>query len=207
MRMTYQIKRYDLRHVLAIPTFVFPTLPVKSHHGPLTCNIIVGCPSDAWLKLVSARMCQCTSREHSAVLAITCIRVFEEKSCEIVKNNVEFKRPPFFIDRFPLHIKHRTPHVNVVMMTSWNGDIFRVSGPLWGESIGHRWIPLTKASDSELWCFLWSAPGQTVQQTTETPVIWYAIALTVIVMLLNQYYFQLLVKIKGIFVQQRRLDQ
>ena len=23
---------------------------------------------------------------------------------------------------------------------------------------GHRWIPLTKASDVELWCFLWSAP-------------------------------------------------
>ena len=23
---------------------------------------------------------------------------------------------------------------------------------------GHRWIPLTKAIDAELWCFLWSAP-------------------------------------------------
>ena len=31
-----------------------------------------------------------------------------------------------------------------VMMTSWNGNIFRVSGPLWGESTGHRWIPLPK---------------------------------------------------------------
>ena len=26
------------------------------------------------------------------------------------------------------------------------------------ESTGHRWIPLTKASDAELWCFLWSVP-------------------------------------------------
>ena len=25
-------------------------------------------------------------------------------------------------------------------------------------SKGHRWVPLTKASDAELWCFLWSAP-------------------------------------------------
>ena len=25
-----------------------------------------------------------------------------------------------------------------------------------------RWIPLTKASDAELWCFLWSAPVQTL---------------------------------------------
>ena len=44
-----------------------------------------------------------------------------------------------------------------VMMTSSNVNISRVTGPLWGESIGHRWIPLTKASDTERWCFLWSA--------------------------------------------------
>ena len=55
------------------------------------------------------------------------------------------------------------------MMTSWNGNIFRVTGPLWGTSAGHRWIPLTKASDAELWCFLWSSPEQTVEQTIETP--------------------------------------
>ena len=29
---------------------------------------------------------------------------------------------------------------------------------LCGESTAHRWIPRTKASDAELWCFLWSAP-------------------------------------------------
>ena len=49
--------------------------------------------------------------------------------------------------------------------------------PLWGESIGHQWIPLTKVSDAELWCFLWSAPEQTVKQTIETPGIWDAITL------------------------------
>ena len=37
-------------------------------------------------------------------------------------------------------------------------------------------IPLTKASDLELWCFLWSAPNQAVEQTIGTPVIWDAIA-------------------------------
>ena len=31
---------------------------------------------------------------------------------------------------------------------------FRVTGPLCGEFTGPRWIPLTKASDAELWCFL-----------------------------------------------------
>ena len=46
----------------------------------------------------------------------------------------------------------------VYMITSSNGNIFRVTGPLCGDFTGHRWIPLTKASDAELWCFLWSAP-------------------------------------------------
>ena len=44
------------------------------------------------------------------------------------------------------------------MMTSSNGNIFRVTGHLCGKFTGHRWIPLTKASDAELWCFPWSAP-------------------------------------------------
>ena len=43
------------------------------------------------------------------------------------------------------------------MMTSSNGNVFRVTGHLWEEFTGHRWIPLAKASDAELWCFLWSA--------------------------------------------------
>ena len=41
---------------------------------------------------------------------------------------------------------------------------------------GHRWIPLTNASDAGYWCFLWSAPEQTVEQAIVTPVIWDAIA-------------------------------
>ena len=44
------------------------------------------------------------------------------------------------------------------MMTSSNGNIFRVTGHLCGKFTGPRWIPHTKASDVELWCLLWSAP-------------------------------------------------
>ena len=44
------------------------------------------------------------------------------------------------------------------MMTSSNGNIFRVTCHLCWEFTGHRWISHTKASDAELWCFLWSAP-------------------------------------------------
>ena len=61
------------------------------------------------------------------------------------------------------------------MMTSSN--IYRGGGPLWGESTGHQWIRPTMASDAEIWCFLRSAPEQTAEQATETPVIWDATAL------------------------------
>ena len=46
------------------------------------------------------------------------------------------------------------------MMTSSNGNIFRVTGHLCGEFTGLRWIPRTKASDAELWCVLWSVPDK-----------------------------------------------
>ena len=42
----------------------------------------------------------------------------------------------------------------IMRMTSSNANSFRVTGPLWGEFTGHRWIPLTKASNTKLWCFL-----------------------------------------------------
>ena len=34
------------------------------------------------------------------------------------------------------------------MMTSSNGNIFRITGHLCGEFTGHRWIPLTKVTRS-----------------------------------------------------------
>ena len=39
-------------------------------------------------------------------------------------------------------------------MRSSNGNFFCITGPLCVEFTGHWWIPLTKASDVELWCFL-----------------------------------------------------
>ena len=61
-----------------------------------------------------------------------------------------------------------------LMMTSSNGNIFRVTGPLWGESTDDRWITLTKAG-GDLWLYPWSVPEQTVAQI-ETLVIWNPIA-------------------------------
>ena len=50
------------------------------------------------------------------------------------------------------------------MMTSSNGNIFRATGPLWGDSTGHQRIPLTKASDAELLCFLWFGANRHLNQ-------------------------------------------
>ena len=58
---------------------------------------------------------------------------------------------PLITGRFP---SQRTNN----MMTSSNGNIFRVTGHLCGEFTGPRWIPHKKASDAELWCLLWSVP-------------------------------------------------
>ena len=49
---------------------------------------------------------------------------------------------------------------DIDMMASSNGSIFRVTGHLCGEFTGHWWLPHTKASDTDLWCFLWSAPDK-----------------------------------------------
>ena len=51
-------------------------------------------------------------------------------------------------------VTHKWQHLVIiyyVMMTSWNGNIFCVTGHLCGEFIGPRWIPSTKASDAKLW--------------------------------------------------------
>ena len=57
-----------------------------------------------------------------------------------------------------------TKHINI--MTSSNGNIFRVTGPLCGEFTGHWWIPLTKAGGTELLRSLWPVREQTVRQTS-----------------------------------------
>ena len=63
-----------------------------------------------------------------------------------------------FISNIRIDLARRYKGWVQYMKMSSNGNIFRVTGHLFGEFTGHRWIPLTKASDGELWCILWSAP-------------------------------------------------
>ena len=84
-----------------------------------------------------------------------------------------------YVDKFvhiSSHILSKSHIKQIHMITSSNGNIFRVTGHLCGEFIGPRWIPRTKASDAELWCFLWSASEWTIELTIVRQVIWDAIA-------------------------------
>ena len=46
----------------------------------------------------------------------------------------------------------------VHMMTSWNGNVIRITGSLWEESTGTQWIPSQRVSNAKLWYFLWWWP-------------------------------------------------
>ena len=63
---------------------------------------------------------------------------------------------------------HNNTKVISSMKTSSHGNIFRVTGPLRGESAGHQWIPFTKAGDAFFsliyawtngWANNWDADG------------------------------------------------
>ena len=68
-----------------------------------------------------------------------------------------------FLDGMGIFMSNGSIKFTMVIMTSSNGNIFRVIGPLCGEFTGHRSSPFTKAGDAELWCFLWSAPEYTFE--------------------------------------------
>ena len=52
------------------------------------------------------------------------------------------------------------PMTTANICTSWRQHFPRYWSIVRGTT-GHRWISFMKASDAELWCFLWSAPEQT----------------------------------------------
>ena len=61
----------------------------------------------------------------------------------------------FGYDLLPVHFIHIVPWWRHQMET-----FFRVTGPLCREFTGYRWIPLTKASDAELWCIFYVRPNK-----------------------------------------------
>ena len=74
----------------------------------------------------------------------------------ILKDMGQFTRTDAF-GRRTVKGKHRANGVkaNNYSMTSSNGKKICDTCPLWGESTGHWWIPLTKGGAAELWFFFY----------------------------------------------------
>ena len=75
--------------------------------------------------------------------------------CTVEISNLNFTNKIIYTDRAGVP-EHEIRSILARMMTSSNGNIFRDTDHLSGELTGQRWIPRTKASDAEFWCFLWS---------------------------------------------------
>ena len=68
---------------------------------------------------------------------------------------------------------YNKPHNTWTIWNKFQWNLNEIQHPCYWPFI--RGIPLTKTSDAEIWCFLWSALEQTVEQTNKMPVIWDAI--------------------------------
>ena len=105
-----------------------------------------------------------------------------EKQCQ-----VEVMAAGYQSNNIALHAKHTSGPCSVsgclrVSGSHWHDDVIKWKYfprylPSCGEFTGHRWIHRTKASDAELWYFLWFASEPTVEQTMEMLLVWDAIAL------------------------------
>ena len=103
---------------------------------------------ELWVSFVS--YLEKIARDISGALCIVCTNIllhYQSNDCNATDIRIRSQKMTF----------------TGTMMTSSNGSIFRVTGHSCGEFTCHRWSPLTKASDAELWCFLWAAPEQTIE--------------------------------------------
>ena len=108
--------------------------------GTLSCPLWRQCNGPQWVKILPVRG---RKRRGPVYTACSMILLLMSGRCKESRN----QQP-----HIPGSVKEG------LMETSSNGNIFRLTGPLCGEFTGHRWIPLTKANDLELWWFHWSKP-------------------------------------------------
>ena len=110
--------------------------------------------SEIWIWILPFSFKKINSKMASAKMAIILSRRGELTLSVWVLNRSGLIRPhPLCHPTLSIH-----DHDDVM---KWNH--FPRYWPFVGEFTGPRWIPLTTASDAELWCFLWSGPEQTVE--------------------------------------------
>ena len=75
-----------------------------------------------------------------------------------MKRAIKIQKSPCFDAMFTQKSHYQAGYrswFHFFMMTSSNGNIFRVTGHLCGEFTGERWIPRTKDGDAEFWRFFY----------------------------------------------------
>ena len=108
--------------------------------------------------------CQSYAKRNTNIICQAYMDIMENRlAIHALCTQLIYKEGPVWLSNLQdLHWFIRTQFTSIahaqLMITSSKGNVFRITGPLCGKFTGHRWIPLTKASDAELWNFLWSAP-------------------------------------------------
>ena len=169
------------------------------NHKSMRVTVIFAC-SLSWEKHIDSHISLCFTENIGSV--VTHIHLGHNSKTNITKHNyyVSFCycivtkrvicRPSRFMWKFNKSFPHNIFHDMIRistgqvnwqnMMTSSNGNIFRVTGHMWENPRVTSGLPsCTKVSNAEHWCFLWTAPKYAVEQPFETPVIWDAIALII----------------------------
>ena len=125
---------------------------------------------------------------HQTVKAGTYVKGVAWMSCEKFPCKILPHQCPSVREILVILMNFSTKYINSSNYSLWNpvmhNDIikwkhFPCYWPFVRGTTGHWWIPLTQASDTELWCFLWSVPEQTVEQTIKTSAIWDTIVLII----------------------------
>ena len=170
------IVRENIAAIAFIDDFPLTIIRYMTH---VSCLLHLRITENHWESLIGALFgaCACLCAEVRGLLVIcawsirsSCSGDFStRKSAKMAKLSTDKDAQPNFMrDACVYVLVGLCDHAFSIeeplpMVTSSNGNIFRVTSPLCGEFTGHRQITLTKASDAELWCFLWSAPERTVE--------------------------------------------
>ena len=123
------------------------------HHTSTTCS------QSCSLLLITSILSEFLLSYPYYFFKYSCTNIFHRRSLyTFYEESISMPWPTASYHQCQNDQRRHTTIVDAFIMTSSNGNIFRVTGHLCGEFTCPRWIPRTKASDSEFWCFLWSRP-------------------------------------------------
>ena len=126
---------------------IYPYLsvtPLALRHTPIITPVPVKQPCQIWVKSADKKSQQNTTKHERCVqfLRRTVCVVCAELDANPFAGTVIIDLGSFIFAELPLELLSVTKLTwNFIMMTSSNGNIFRITGHLCGEFTGHRWIP------------------------------------------------------------------